>query len=1512
MKRLLITIFAILFVFVAKAQIVNVCGTDSVTLTVENYVDGTIEWQESLDAVNWANIPEVSGETYTFFPTQTKYYRAVVKTSYCPPIYSAVSFVQLPPVANAGMDRIIGNASMTLLGNSVQGATGEWVILSGNGGLLDNPLNSKAILTGINEETYTLKWTLTNACGQSSDTVVIAFDEIIAKNNFIVVDNTDSIYSDSTEMANGIFRIKFSDPSLAPFDSVVLIGMREDISFLRRVTSFALRDSVYMFSTEQGTFQDLFKSGVLNMGDAVNQAMMSNTPLLRSANSFPTRETLKENSNNKGIKVLYIKTISSVGSPALRAAENPTYQPEFTLNIDDITLFKSPDESVILSIKDAYIKVTPKFVLDFEYSFPATLTNLRLGVDNAEFEYNFTTELLAERASKWSDSKTLMSLDKHIYFMAGVVPVDIVAKFEVNASCNLNAAASLKLEETKNYKINLTALVEGDDAKNLKLNYKSPTVTSTHKENFEKQGELSAEFKIGPEISFLAYGIVGPYLNIPAKLNMNVCANSDLNWEANASIGFEGYLGASADIVVDKTWSSPGMSLNLFHFEETLFSNAFTTSIKMPYKLELLSGNFQSGKSGTPLSNPISLRAVSDKGFGIPLVPVRFELDAGNGSVSQQVLYTDTNGIVNVNWTLGLNPKNTLKTTVLDCDNMDIENSPMYIFANTTSQIYDCTNCNLTINLKTSQGNMYPSVSGGTAPYTFSTNGLDYSSEVPQFDTSIPGKRVVYVKDKNECIKSRTFEINPINDCANSNLSLDILVQPNILTITGRNGTQPYMYAVDNTTNFTTTNIYCKLLAGTHNVYVKDSKGCIASSSVKIEDQTTPAIRSSYPPQGASSVPVSGFTFQWSAGNYASNQVYDIYLKKAGEAYSSIASNLTTTSYNYTTTLSNSSNYTWKLAVKGSDGVVIDYNEFSFTTASGIATTPTVPALLQPGNGTTVYVPVTLSWTAQAGDFKYDLYLDTNNASKLIANNLSSAEYTVNNFASGQTYYWKVKIKSTITGATAISAVRSFTTRQGNEETVTDIDGNVYHTVTIGTQTWMLENLKTTRYRNGEVIGTTTPATKDISGESTPKYQWEYWEYNGDESNATKYGRYYTWYAVNDSRNIAPVGWHVASLAEWETLDNYLIANGYNYDGTTTGNKIAKSLAATTDWYLSSDTGAIGNDLSKNNSSGFTALPGGCRTSAGGSFSNVRSCGFWWPSSSWDGATIDGSWGLYNTVHSGYYSFGTGSWGLSVRCVRDEVSILNIATVQIPAGTFIQGSPDTEVGRSSWETQFTETLSAFRMSKYEITNAQYAAFLNAKSIGSNGKYATVGYGTQALIYASSDHSDWGLHYTSGQWVPVAGYENHPVIYVTWYGATEFATYVGGRLPTHAEREYACRAGTTTPFNTGTCLTDAQANYFWAYPYITCTNTSTSYPGEPHQVGTYPANAFGLYDMHGNVSEWCSTSLMYYVGIITGRLFRIIQGGSWQYGAESCRSANIDYAYLSENRDDLGFRVVFVP
>jgi uncharacterized protein (TIGR02145 family) len=211
--------------------------------------------------------------------------------------------------------------------------------------------------------------------------------------------------------------------------------------------------------------------------------------------------------------------------------------------------------------------------------------------------------------------------------------------------------------------------------------------------------------------------------------------------------------------------------------------------------------------------------------------------------------------------------------------------------------------------------------------------------------------------------------------------------------------------------------------------------------------------------------------------------------------------------------------------------------------------------------------------------------------------------------------------------------------------TVADIDGNVYHTVKIGTQTWMVENLKTTKYNDGISIPVVSDGTA-WAALTTPGYCF----YGNDATNKTTYGALYNWYAVNTGK-LAPTGWHVPTDAEWTILENYLIANGYNYDSTTTGNKIAKSLASTSGWSSSSNAGAIGNDLTKNNTSGFAGLPGGFRDGSGG-FGDIGFFGHWW-SSIEDNTSFP--WSRYLNYY-GYcvYRYGTNKpCGFSVRCLRD-------------------------------------------------------------------------------------------------------------------------------------------------------------------------------------------------------------------------------------------------------------------
>jgi uncharacterized protein (TIGR02145 family) len=212
----------------------------------------------------------------------------------------------------------------------------------------------------------------------------------------------------------------------------------------------------------------------------------------------------------------------------------------------------------------------------------------------------------------------------------------------------------------------------------------------------------------------------------------------------------------------------------------------------------------------------------------------------------------------------------------------------------------------------------------------------------------------------------------------------------------------------------------------------------------------------------------------------------------------------------------------------------------------------------------------------------------------------------------------------------------------------TDGDNNNYPVVEIGTQKWMAENLKTTKYRNGELIGTTIPATLDILGESTPKYQWAY---DGNESNVATYGRLYTWYVLDDARNVCPTGWHSPLDSEWTTLTDFLSNNGYGYEGS--GTDIAKSIASASGWTTFDTPGALGNDQKSNNAIGFTALPGGYRYSAGSSFRNIGGMSYWWTST---GFSAENAYNRYLGYHlsDAYGTNITKKNGYSVRCLMNN------------------------------------------------------------------------------------------------------------------------------------------------------------------------------------------------------------------------------------------------------------------
>ncbi len=208
-------------------------------------------------------------------------------------------------------------------------------------------------------------------------------------------------------------------------------------------------------------------------------------------------------------------------------------------------------------------------------------------------------------------------------------------------------------------------------------------------------------------------------------------------------------------------------------------------------------------------------------------------------------------------------------------------------------------------------------------------------------------------------------------------------------------------------------------------------------------------------------------------------------------------------------------------------------------------------------------------------------------------------------------------------------------------QTVTDVDGNIYNTVTISTQTWLKENLKTTKYDDN----TSIPLVTENSAWNTLVTLGYCW-YNNDIENKSTYGALYNWYAVsrttNGDKNICPSGWHVPTDAEWTTLNDFL------GDSSVAGGKLKET--GTSHW----------KDPNSNatNEYGFTALPGGFR-GTDGTFYDLNEWGNWWSSTPYDDYQSWLRWLSYEDgiLGRGYYSDPS---GMSVRCLQDNNTSITI------------------------------------------------------------------------------------------------------------------------------------------------------------------------------------------------------------------------------------------------------------
>ncbi len=252
---------------------------------------------------------------------------------------------------------------------------------------------------------------------------------------------------------------------------------------------------------------------------------------------------------------------------------------------------------------------------------------------------------------------------------------------------------------------------------------------------------------------------------------------------------------------------------------------------------------------------------------------------------------------------------------------------------------------------------------------------------------------------------------------------------------------------------------------------------------------------------------------------------------------------------------------------------------------------------------------------------------------------------------------------------------------------------------------------------------------------------------------------------------------------------------------------------------------------------------------------------------------------------SGYITHRT--QGSARQKIEDLGNGIKLEMVYIPGGSFLMGSPENEEGRDESESpQHEVILQPFYMSKYPITQNQYQAVMGNNPSNFKG-------------------------------------ENRPVERVSWHDAIEFCKKLSRktgkiyRLPSESQWEYACRAGTTTPFYFGETITSELVNYNGNFPYAYA--PKDKYREKTTDVGSFPPNAFGLYDMHGNVLEWCqdvwhgnyngapNDGSSWETGGDSKR--RLLRGGCWFNSSWYCRCARRNYIVADNSLNNRGFRIV---
>ena len=725
-------------------------------MAVENYQYGNIQWQQSTDNENWENIEGAIFLTYTCFPENSTYYRAWISYQTCPPDSSQVSYLQRKMQANAGTDKVLNKGFPTLLfGNEYDGTFGQWAVLSGDSAYIEDLNAGNTIFYGT-DSLYLLCWTLTDACGTSSDTITIEYITNVYNDRIVIVDTTDLIVSDSTELADGIYRIVFNDPVPTISYATILLGL-SDGGFLRKVVSVFYMGDTCCMNTTYASPAEVLVEGTLHIDDfpSMVHTRGSDLPNTVVLDHCPTRAEILSDSLFRSNKMIYYPMSEQIESDfQIEHERDAGWHITFPLITNPIDLSIGGN----VRITDLFFNCTPHWEFELLSKLNEPLS-LHFGSYNGNLDAAVKLQVNALDINIPLVKETPWFVNKNFVVWAGMVPIVFSLKFALQVESSVKISFSTPFGANLYQHTHYDARVSIDNWVPHKSFYARGELDGNFIINNGVWGDGSVDlsFFLGGDISFSVYGAISAYLTIGPKADLSICTNHE-----------DGHFGSRRGVSVcgqAKFGIRSGDLLQYMHLDIGDYNFSFEflkKDLRQPNRIGYLSGNNQLF-TGSFSALPQPIRIKSYTYFNNPSTNNIVYFEPENGGMvncAENRVATNEEGIAEVVWSPA-SPESKLRVSAYDCENHHLEGSPIVI--STTGD--ECIYSTLTAQAYIDEHFVDVMVSGGVPPYQYSTDGLTYEEYFTRFVPEIGTEYTFYVKDAQNCVTTATYcRPNPYNE----------------------------------------------------------------------------------------------------------------------------------------------------------------------------------------------------------------------------------------------------------------------------------------------------------------------------------------------------------------------------------------------------------------------------------------------------------------------------------------------------------------------------------------------------------------------------------------------------------------------------------------------------------------------------------------------------------------------------------------------------------------------------